>query len=454
MKRNLLLLVLTQLVIIGFTQIPNRNLIGYYPFNGNANDESGNNAHGVVFGSQLTSDRFENPNSAYYFDGINDYIEIINKKALCPTDSLTVSGWIKVNDLSHRHYLIDCRYNYDVAPFTSYALLAHNNTSDQKWMTQISTNKTISYTDFRTNSSENTVTNHWYHLAMTYTNNELKLYVDGTLKSINQIANGNLIYTNMPIYIGTSAKLANYTNGIIDDIRIYNAVLNEEEITELFNENKPCIQITEQPQNINTEGGYSADFNVSTNKECVNYQWQIDRGNGFINIEDNCNYSGQKDKKLIIALIGKNDFNTKIRCIISTNKCSVTSDNANLNIVSNQTTIYDTVRVTVYDTTKIIVKEKLVIKIKTNDSPSIENTISIYPNPAKTHVKVNFGDYASMNGYTIKITNTLGKIVYSQLILSQQTEIGLIDYPSMQIYFIQIFDDKNNLLETKELLLE
>ena len=43
--------------------------MAYYPFNGNANDESGNDFHGVVFGAELTEDRFGIVNSAYFFNG-------------------------------------------------------------------------------------------------------------------------------------------------------------------------------------------------------------------------------------------------------------------------------------------------------------------------------------------------------------------------------------------------
>ena len=52
----------------------NNGLIGYWPFNGNANDESGNGHNGIVNGATLTSDRFGNSNSAYEFDGTN-YID-------------------------------------------------------------------------------------------------------------------------------------------------------------------------------------------------------------------------------------------------------------------------------------------------------------------------------------------------------------------------------------------
>jgi hypothetical protein len=51
-------------------------LIAEYLFNGNADDTSGGGHHGVVQGATLTTDRFENPDSAFHFDGVDDYISI------------------------------------------------------------------------------------------------------------------------------------------------------------------------------------------------------------------------------------------------------------------------------------------------------------------------------------------------------------------------------------------
>ena len=48
--------------------IPVEGLVAYYPFNGNANDESVNNNDGTVNGATLTADRFGNASSAYSFD--------------------------------------------------------------------------------------------------------------------------------------------------------------------------------------------------------------------------------------------------------------------------------------------------------------------------------------------------------------------------------------------------
>ena len=72
-------------------------LITFYPFNGNANDESGNGNHGAVNGATLTNDRLSNSNSAYYFDGINDYIDLGNSDlfSLGLYDNFSISVWIQ-----------------------------------------------------------------------------------------------------------------------------------------------------------------------------------------------------------------------------------------------------------------------------------------------------------------------------------------------------------------------
>ncbi|MBK7031388.1 MAG: hypothetical protein IPH45_20325 [Bacteroidales bacterium] len=58
--------------------IPTNGLSAWYPFNGNANDLSGNGNDGTVNGATLTTDRFGNPNSAYSFNGTTDFIGINN----------------------------------------------------------------------------------------------------------------------------------------------------------------------------------------------------------------------------------------------------------------------------------------------------------------------------------------------------------------------------------------
>ena len=72
------------------------NLVAFYPFNGNANDESGNNLNGTVNGATLSLDRFSNPESAYSFDG-SDIITIAHNDLLNNNNELSFSVWVKPN---------------------------------------------------------------------------------------------------------------------------------------------------------------------------------------------------------------------------------------------------------------------------------------------------------------------------------------------------------------------
>jgi hypothetical protein len=54
------------------TELLKQGLVAYYPFNGNANDESGNGNHAVSFNVTSTSDRFGKVNSAFKFNGIEN----------------------------------------------------------------------------------------------------------------------------------------------------------------------------------------------------------------------------------------------------------------------------------------------------------------------------------------------------------------------------------------------
>ena len=96
--KKLLFVLLILTVVTSYAQIPSyvptNGLVGYWPFNGNANDESGNGNNGTVNGATLTTDRFGNVGEAYSFDGISNYIQT-NYSGILGTADRTVSFWAK-----------------------------------------------------------------------------------------------------------------------------------------------------------------------------------------------------------------------------------------------------------------------------------------------------------------------------------------------------------------------
>src|SRR6218665_583898 len=73
--------------------VPANGLVRYWGFNGNTNDESGNNNHGTATNVTLTTDRFGNANSAYQFNGINSRISTANAFFNAGWESFTISCW-------------------------------------------------------------------------------------------------------------------------------------------------------------------------------------------------------------------------------------------------------------------------------------------------------------------------------------------------------------------------
>jgi len=96
--KNLILVTVVFLAFLGntFAQVNlDSMLVAYYPFNGNAVDESGNGNHGAIYGADLTEDRFGNENAAFWFDGISSFIEIPDSESLDIVSEIAITGWIK-----------------------------------------------------------------------------------------------------------------------------------------------------------------------------------------------------------------------------------------------------------------------------------------------------------------------------------------------------------------------
>lgn len=202
-----------------------QGLISSYPFNGNANDENGTN-NGAVYGATLTIDRFGNPNSAYSFDGVDDYIQIEHNPTLNLTDSVTFSLWFKPTDtavLSSQRFLDKSTWN----------------TSDS-WGIGLSTNR--SYITLAGLTTDPLLTNpvlttsSWYHLVATYDKQNVKFYINGVLDTVRSVSTSTPSNTN-PVRIGANSILSNnWFDGKLDDIKIYDKALTQSEVDNLYNE--------------------------------------------------------------------------------------------------------------------------------------------------------------------------------------------------------------------------
>jgi len=217
--------------------IPSEGLIGYFPFNGNANDESGNGNNGTVNGATLSSDRFNKARSAYSFDGINDYISLGQNSILRPSKEISISVWTKIKELKNEHgggIFHNCVDANEVE--SGYRIDTYSNFCN--WWVQTINGKTDDYTYGQAYFPADL--NIWIHIVGTFDGRTGKLYFNGVEKSKFE-KSGNINWVNSPLdaRIGMSYPteyFIQYFNGLIDDIRIYNRALTETEIKQLYNE--------------------------------------------------------------------------------------------------------------------------------------------------------------------------------------------------------------------------
>jgi hypothetical protein len=213
--------------------VPTNGLVGWWPFNGNANDESGNGNNGTLNGPTLTADRFGNANKAYSFDGVNDYVNCGNGQILNQfSTNITVSAWVKSQPSASTDKNIISKYGCNPGGWsleTAQNTLVANFTG----CTQNVTNQT------NLNSGQ------WTHVIGVKEATNWKIFVNGVL---NNTSSGTFNYdlnSGFNLIIGVQNDNFNpttYWDGLIDDIGLWNRALTHQEITNLYNSSAyvPC----------------------------------------------------------------------------------------------------------------------------------------------------------------------------------------------------------------------
>ncbi len=207
--------------------VPTTGLVGWWPFNGNATDESVNTNDGTVNGATLTTDRFGVANSAYYFSSASCLTRIdaaINTSSI--VSGLTISVWIlRSGNGCSSPRVLEFYSSGGSAP----------GQMDIGWdnfgfgnMGSITSTGYIVATGWTKPSN-----NAWTHLV--YTNNGLfgKFYQDGVL--INNIPSiGGPVLSGNAAFGRMNHPSYDAFNGKLDDIGIWNRALNTCEVKQLY----------------------------------------------------------------------------------------------------------------------------------------------------------------------------------------------------------------------------
>lgn len=238
--------------------------IAYFPFDGNANDESGNGNHGTVKGATLTEGKDGNDDSAYFFNN-NDYINLGNRDFLDNVVDFTLSTWLYHTSLTQDNDIFTIGLHYrkrplviwrDEAKSDHYAFLVTDSEGDYSG---------VKYTNYIPKINE------WTHFVLVFKGNDkAEVYINGIKDSSFDMTDIDNVVGNSDLYtIGNdnSHRTLKSFDGKIDEIKIYDRALSEIEINELYSE-EPSVLECAQDSDCD-DGLYCNGIETCSNGFCI-----------------------------------------------------------------------------------------------------------------------------------------------------------------------------------------
>jgi hypothetical protein len=210
-------------------------LVGWWKFDGNANDSSGNGNNGTEKGDPTyVAGKI---GQAISFDGEGDRIEVpatvAGNPELFPATAISASAWVRTTVSANALYSL-VRHEFHFTPLQTYsggvwaAAFINQNGSRALHSTRFDWSKI--------NDGK------WHHYAVTYSNGIHEVWIDGTKEVSNNFGSFPLwTGDNQPWVFGGKERGeggGEHYPGELDDVRIYNYALSESEIKTLYNESK------------------------------------------------------------------------------------------------------------------------------------------------------------------------------------------------------------------------
>ncbi len=221
--------------------VPKKGLKGFWSFSGNANDESGNQHHGKVNGARTVSDRFENKNSAYFFNGVSDFIST-DYEGVLGSHARAVSFWLRT-DVYKRPM--------PIVAWGSNSMHPEKGTRFDCGMNYKTKGASIDVSDAAMTYEPHRLMHdgQWHHYVYQFTIpilEEVEIYQDGVKLTHEEttfypIAKLDTKYS-YPVQFGRIVfplPHPYFFEGQLDDIAIYDRALSQEEILALYNTPDP-----------------------------------------------------------------------------------------------------------------------------------------------------------------------------------------------------------------------
>jgi hypothetical protein len=233
----------------GYSDLLDKGLLAWYPFENNTFDMSGNNRHGTLSGSPTFSNAIQG--KALSLDGIDDYMDIAHDSSLDPRREISISMWLKVSSLDE--FWTPAFYkgpgpNY---PNRTYALWLKE--SHRSFHAVSADSQGQQAADSNSNSW---TTSQWYHTVSVINRNlgHIKFYLDGSLLSSGTVRTTDTLSSSNPLRIGGTQEInSNYQSfhGSIDNLRIYDYAIEQDLVSKIYEiESNNSISIIDISNNL------------------------------------------------------------------------------------------------------------------------------------------------------------------------------------------------------------
>jgi len=186
-----------------------------------ARDRSGHGNHGTIYGAARVGGKI---GMALSFDGVDDYVDCGKDASLRP-NRFTLMAWVKTT-----HSIVwgsVAGYHY-TALWPSFALSVGAGAGDEgKATAQVYTDASYYVAGPRVDDGL------WHHLVAVYDGSYIKIYVNGDLKAQTS-ATGDITYDKTKPFKINGLGGYHYLDAVIDEVRIYNRALSQDEIRMLM----------------------------------------------------------------------------------------------------------------------------------------------------------------------------------------------------------------------------
>ena len=206
---------------------PQPGLVASYGFDEGAGtvaaDSTTSGNHGtLVNGPAWTIGRF---GQALSFDGTNDRVSILDSATLDLTSGMTLEAWVKPTATGTAWKTVLFKHRNSNATNMVYVMYGNRNTSVPNGEITVGTSVKAANGP----AGSGLPLNVWSHLAATFDNATLRLFVNGT--EIASLATAGPIATSTgDLWIGGNNVWGEYFSGVIDEVRVYNRALSAADI--------------------------------------------------------------------------------------------------------------------------------------------------------------------------------------------------------------------------------